>query len=331
MHDTSTHTRTTSRRTLLKMAGLSAGAIALPTRAQANYPRGPIKLIVGLPPGGSADVIARSLATGLEHALKQPVIVDNRPGGQFKISTQALQSAPADGHTLLYIYNGYAAVQATQKLFDLDTETVPIARVASTPIMLYVKADSPFKTLGDVVEWAKANPGKLNYGTLGPASLEHLKMAQIEKAAGIRGLPVPYRGGVDMLNAVLTGEVGITINASVFAKSFVPSGKVRALAVLDETRWKEFPDVPTIMQAGVAVPPLNYWGGVVARAGTPAPIVQRLYEALGEAITTPDVLERLRSTANDPALSTSPDDFRKQIRSDVAWMGDAFKLLAPTS
>lgn len=204
-----------SRRGFLAAASTLAASAALPALAQDKYPRGPIRLIVGLPPGGSADVCARAVAGGMEGLLKQPILVDNRPGGQFKISMQALLNAPADGQTLLYIYNSYAAVQVTEKLFNIERETVPIMKVGTTPAVLMVRADSPFKSLQDFIAHARAHPGKLSYSTFGPAGIEHIKMAEIAKLAGIQCLPVPYRGGPDAITALLGGEIDICLNASI--------------------------------------------------------------------------------------------------------------------
>lgn len=315
------------RRTVLKTACAAAAAIALPVRAQASFPSKPLKIIVGLPPGGSADAIARAYVKPLESSLKQSVIVENRPGGQFKISMQALTSAPADGHTLLYVYNGYAAVQATEKLFDVDSEAVPVTQIMTTPIVLMVRADSPHKTMRDLLEHARTHPGKLNYGTLGPAGLEHLKMVQIEKAAGIQATAVPYRGGPDMLKALLGGEIDFAPLAGIFAKTYAGSGKLRALAVLDATRWREFPDLPTLAEAGVRVSPLSYWGGFFVKAGTAPDIVQKLFREITAATMAPEVVEQFRSTAHYAALSASPDELRRLFRSDVAWMGETAKQL----
>lgn len=293
--------------------------------AQSNFPHGPLRIVVGLPPGGSADVLARAIGVQLEASLKQPVIVDNRPGGLFKISMNGLTSAPADGHTLLYVYNGYPAVQVMEKAFNLQHETVPIMQVATTPIVLLVRADSPFKTLGEFIAHARTNPGKLNYSTLGPAGLEHLKMAQIFKAAGVQCTPVPYRGGPDMINALIGGEVQLAINASIFAKTFVPSGKARMLAVLGEQRWSDFPDVPTVRESGVAVAPIEYWGGLVAKAGTPPELVQRLQREVKTALGDPKLIERFEATAHRTTPNSTSEGFRDLLESDVRWMTTAAK------
>lgn len=320
-----------SRRQFVKATSLLAASIALPAKAQGKFPSAPLRIVVGLPAGGSADVLARATGVQLESAFKQPVVIENRPGGLFKISMQALLSAPADGHTLLYIYNGYPAVQVMEKVFNLQQETVPIMQIATTPIVLLVRADSPFKTLGDFISHARANPGTLNYSTLGPSGLEHLKMAQIFKAAGVQCTPVPYRGGPDMVNALLAGDVQLAINASIFAKTFGKSGKVRVLAVLGEKRWSEFPDVPTIRETGVDVVPLEYWGGLVARAGTPPEIVERLQKEVRIALTNPTLIERFEGTAHHTTPESSAKAFKELIDADVRWMTSAAKEFSTKS
>ena len=318
----------TSRRSFLQTASAAAVAsIGLPARAQSDFPKGPLKLIVGLPPGGAADIIARTGAALLEKSLKQAVVVENKPGGQFQISMQALLNAPADGHTMLYIYNGYASVSATLKLFDLEKQVVPIAQVASTPIVLLVRNDSPHKTAKDLWAYARANPGKLTYGTLGAGGVEHLKWTQIEKAMGFKGTSVPYKGGPDSMQGVLTGEIDCLLTAGLFAKLYVPKAQARVLAVFEPTRWQDFPEVPTMAETGVNVPPLAYWGGYVAKAGTPPEIVQRLHREIAAGAVMPQMLERLTATGAMPLVSKTPDDFRKVISSDIAWMTEAAKGL----
>jgi hypothetical protein len=316
-----------SRRSFVKAACAAATSLALPAQAQSDWPRGPVKVIVGLPPGGAADVIARTIGTQMEKTLKQSVIVENKPGGQFAISVQALLNAPADGQTLLYIYNGYASVNATLKLFDLEKQTIPVAQVASTPIVLLVRGDSPHKTAREMFAWAKANPGKLNFGTLGAGGVEHLKWTQIENAMGYKGNAVAYKGGPDSTQALLGGEIDCLLTAGLFAKMYAPKGQVRVLGVFEPTRWQDFPDVPTLAESGVNVPPLAYWGGYVVKAGTPPDIVQRLFREITTASVTPPVLERLAATGGMPLVSKSPDDFRKLLSSDIAWMTEAAKGL----
>lgn len=318
----------TRRRLLAAAAGGAAlGLAAAPARAQSDFPRGPLRIIVALPPGGAADVAARSIAQALEKSLKQSIVVENRPGGQFQIAMQALMTAPADGQTLLHVFNSFPSVHAVQKLFDLEKQVVPVAMTSITPIVGLVRGDSPHKSLRELFAWARANPGKLTYSTLGPGSVEHLKMAQVEKAAGFKGVAVPYRGGPDAVKGLIGGEIDFQFTAGIFAKQFAPTGQVRVLATLEPTRWRDFPEVPTLAEAGVDVPPMTYWGGFVVRAGTPADRVQRLFTELAAASVQPEVVERLAAAGGLPSVSKSPEEFRQLIASEVAWMGEAARGL----
>lgn len=321
--------RRDSRRLVLRAGAAGAAAFALPAHAQqgGDYPKGPVRIIVALPPGGAADVATRALQAPLEQALRQSVIVENRPGGQFQVAMQALMAAPADGHTLLHVFNSFASVHAVQKLFDLEKQVMPVAQTATTPIVVLVRGNSPHRTMSELLQFGRANPGKLTYSTLGPGSVEHLKMAQIEQAAGFQGVAVPYRGGPDSLKALLGGDIDFQITAGIFAKQFAPSGQVRPLATLEPTRWADFPDVPTLAEVGVRVPPMTYWGGFVVRAGTPPAIVRRLHAELARAAVLPAVVERLAAAGGLPLTSESPEAFGKMISAEIAWMGAAAKAL----
>lgn len=318
-----------ARRAALRTgAALAAGLATGAARAQgADFPKGPVKIIVALPPGGAADVAARSMQGPLEQIWKQPVIVENRPGGQFQIAMQALQAAPADGQTLMHVFNSFASVHAVQKLFDLENQVIPVTQTSITPIVLLVRGNSPHRTLADLIAFGRANPGKLTYSTLGPGSVEHLKMAQVERAAGFTGTAVPYRGGPDSIKALIGGEIDFQFTAGIFAKQFAPSGQVRVLATLEPTRWSDFPDVPTVAEAGLAVPPMTYWGGYVVKAGTPMAIVDRIRADLAAVAVLPTVTERLAAAGGMASVSPSREAFRQQISSEIAWMSAAAKQL----
>ncbi len=316
-----------SRRAFLKLgASVVASSMAFPALARQSYPYKPVRIIVGLPPGGAADTVVRTLAPPLAKIMGQPVIVDNRPGGQLAISVQSLINAPDDGHTILFISNGYPCVQATQQLFDLQKDTLPIIQLGTTPIVIMVRADSPYKSLSDLVNDARANPGKVTYSTMGPASIEHLKMAQIERVAGFTGNAIPYRGGPDSMQALLAGHIDFSLSAAIFAKTFVPAGKARVLAVLENERWQDLPDVPTMKEAGVDVPALDYWGGYVAKAGTPPEIASILFNAIAEAMKSQSVIDQLVATANSPKVSQSQGDFAQAIARDLQWMTEEVRL-----
>jgi tripartite-type tricarboxylate transporter receptor subunit TctC len=316
------------RRTLLQATGALLAGASLSTFAQAPaFPKGPLRFVLPVAAGGAADVSTRPLAIELEKSLKQSVLVDNKPGGLFMIGLQSLLQAPADGHTLMYIFNSVASVQAVHKRYDINRQLIPVTQTTNMPMVLLVPGNSQFKTLADMVNFGRANPKKLNYASLGPGSVEHLKAVQIERVAGFQAEHVPYKSGPDMIKALIGGEVEIVLTASSFAHTFAPKGQVRVLAVLDTQRMREMPEVPTISEAGVNVPPLNFWGGYAVHANTPPAIVQRLFEELSAAATSTAVRERLGQIGIAPVTSKSVQDFRKLITEDIAWMAEMAKDL----
>lgn len=315
-----------TRRDLLKTVPAVAATCALPAVAGTGYPNGPVRLIVGATAGGGSDVIARLFAKAMGPELKTPTIVENRPGGQFVISVDALRNMPADGHTILYIINSYLAVQATQGLFKLEETTVPLAKVAAAYMTLLVPGNSPHSTLPQLIAHARANPGKLTYGTLGPAGMEHLKMGQILKAGGFSGVAVPYKSGPEMTKALLGGEIDLGLSASIFAKMHVPAGKLKALAILEPTRWDQLPQVPTMRELGVQVDPLNYWGAFIARAGTPPAVLEQLRKAIRVAAAQPEVISGIEASGQLVTYADAPE-LQRLISSDLAWMTAAHKSM----
>ena len=320
-----------NRRDALKQTVGLIGAAALPTMpalAQTpSFPKGPIKFILPVAAGGAADVSTRPLAIELEKSLKQTVIVDNRPGGLFQIGMQALLQAPADGHSLIYLFNSMASVQAVHKRFDLNRQLIPITQTTVMPMVMLAPANSRFKNLADMISFGRSNQGKLSYASLGPGSMEHLKAVQVERAGGFQAENVPYKSGPDMIKALMGGEVDFVLTAASFAYTFAPKGQVRVFAVFDTRRMRDMPDVPTITEAGVNVPPLNFWGGYAVHANTPPAVVQRLFDELSAAATSPSVRERMTQIGITPVTSKSVQDFRKLIAEDVAWMTDVAKDL----
>ncbi len=318
---------TFNRRQILTAAGAASIGAAMPALAQSDYPSRPIKVIIPLPAGGAADVSVRSMGVEMEKTLKQPILIDNRPGGLFQIGVQAVLSAPADGYTLLFVYSGMLSVQTIHKQFDLTRQFDPITAFGESPTVLAVGPNSKFKTVKDLVDFGRANPGKLNYSNIGPGSVEHLKTYQLTKAAGFDAVAVPYKGGPDAVKALIGGEVDFIITPAFFAGMFVPKGQMNLLAVMDTERLKDFPNVPTIGQAGVDVPPFRFWSGVLVKAGTPAPIVQRLHKEFVASLATPGVIKTQEATGNKPAPSKDPEDLRKLMISEGVWMGDLARQL----
>ena len=240
---------------------------------------------------------------------------------------QAAASAPADGYTLLYVNSSFVTVQATQKRFDLNRQFQPLTVAGEAPGVLVVNQASRFKTIKDLIEFGRANPGELTYGTLGLGTLEHLKSLQFAEAAGFQARAVPYKGGPDMVNAVISGDISYTGINAFSATPFIQSGKIRALAAMDSARIKNLPDVPAINESGLKVPTTRIWSGYMVHAATPAPIVQRLYKEIVSAMNSPAVVDKLSPLGVLISTSKSPDEFRKLIDSEALWMGDMAKKI----
>ncbi|MBL0423421.1 tripartite tricarboxylate transporter substrate binding protein [Ramlibacter sp. AW1] len=309
------------------VVGTAAG-LALPVHGQAEqFPRGPLRIVIPLGAGGAADVVTRPLGMELEKSLKQSVIVDNRPGGLFVIGLQSALSAPADGHTLFYLYNSVVSVQAAHKQYDILQQLTPVSQLMTMPMVLMVPGNSPFRTVADLVEFGRKNPGKLNYASLGPASTEHLKALQLQKAGGFQAAHVPYKSGPEMIKALVAGEVDFEFNGMPFAMSFAPKGLARVLAVMEPQRATELPSVPSITETGFDVGPLSYWGGYAVHAATPRPVVERLHSEIAAAVRTPLLHERYAPLGAAPKASASPAAFSHLIAQELAWAQEMTKGL----
>lgn len=318
---------TITRRQLVAALALAGASLVQPAMAQADFPNRPIKIVIPLPAGGAADGSVRTIAVELEAMLKQPVIVENKPGGLFQIGVQAVSSAPADGYTLLYIYSGMVSTQAIQKRFDLARDFDPVAPISESPTVLAVAGTSRFKTARELIDFGRANPGKLTYSTLGSGSLEDLKSYEFIKAAGMTAMAVPYKGGPDAVKALIGNEVDFIITPAIFGVQFAPKGQMKVLAAMDSARLSMLPDVPTLKEAGLDVPPFRFWTGILAKAGTPPAVVQRLSKAFAEALTKPPVLAHMTNVGGRPHANSQPEALRQRILSDVASFGELARHL----
>jgi tripartite-type tricarboxylate transporter receptor subunit TctC len=307
-----------NRRTAMTAAALAS----LPSAwAQSDFPNRPLRLIVPLQAGGIADVAARAVMLELEKKLGQPIIVDNKPGGQFLIAIQALQAAPADGYTMLALNGGFCAIQTVTKLYDVQKAFTPVSINTEAAFSLIVSGKSPFKTFAEFLDFAKKNPNKLNYAIPGLGTMEHMKNVQLANSAGFTATAVPYKnGGPDMVKGVIGGEVDYTICPSFLAKMFSANGAVRNLLIVHDTPNKDFPDTPTLPQAGVKVDPLRVWGGYAVHNDTPPALVQRLYQAITETMKTPALIEKHVGMGASVLPSKNPEEARKFIASELAWM-----------
>lgn len=280
--------------TLIAIGSLHGAAIA-----QSDYPNKPIKILVPFPPGGTSDVMGRMMAEPLSRVLKQPVTVENVGGGGGVIGTERGAKAAADGYTIIQTGVGQNAVAHgldadLNKRYNSNSDFIHLSQIHHGPNVLVVNADRPFKTLQDVVKFAKANPGKLDYGYTHAAS-GHMAMELFKQTAGIFMTGIPYRGGGPMMTAALGNEIPFMFINQDVALPHVKSGKLRAIAVSSLQRNPLFPDVPTVAESGYPGFQALSWSGLSIQKGTPQPIVERLEAAIKEVMTSPAIVQRMAS------------------------------------
>lgn len=310
------------RRALL--AGLTAAPLlARPLRAE-GFPEKPIRLVIPWPPGASAEVFLRSIADQAGKRLGQPVVPENRPGANATLGAVALKEARPDGYTIAQIHTGVfrAAWVADRPSYDPLTDFTYIIQLSGSSHGIVVRADSPWKTLAELVADARAHPGKLTYGTFGPASVQNLVMVDIQQRLGIEMTHVPYRGGGDLYTGLLSRQIDVVADASGWAQ-LVQEGQFRLLAVWGAQRMPRFPDAPTLQECGIDLVVNSPYGLAGPRGMEPA-LVKRLHDALKEALFDPAtraVMERynmpllyLDSAAYDAASRAQNDIERENLR-----------------
>ena len=314
-----------SRRSLLVALGTLAGAI--PPAAAQSYPVRPIRMIVPYPPAGPIDTMARLLGQQLSMRFAQQVVVDNRPGAGSMLGTKAAAGAEPDGYTLLFGSSGSLAVApALYSNYDLDIVKafVPVGMVALLPHVLVVAPSVPARTVAELIGYAKANPGKLNYGA-SIGTPPHLLSTLFKSKAGIDVVYVPYKGSAASVTDLLSGQTQFTIDGLTGLYPLIQDGKVRALAVARAQRWPELPEVPTLVESGFADFTVDAWTGVAAPAGTPAAIVAALNRAINESLATTEAKAGL-ARFSAIAQTGSPQDFTALIASELPKWAAIVKL-----
>jgi len=283
-----------------------------------TYPAKPLKLVTPFPPGGSADVIARLTAQKLGETLGQSVVVDNRGGaGGMVGSDYAAKQAP-DGYTLLLVTGAYPVQAAMMKALPFDplADVAMLSLLTSYPFVVSVLPDSPFKTLGDVVAYAKANPGKLNYPSAGVGSVHHLSGELFNALAGASLTHIPLRGGVGPLTELLGGRVDLLFEAMTLSIGQIQSGRLRPVAVTSRSRWPSLPDVPTALETLPGYEVISFIG-LGATGGTPAPIMQQLNGAVRKMLEDADTRKRFVDLGGEPRAS-SPEEMRDFVEREIA-------------
>ena len=299
-----------------------AGGLALPalaTGTAASYPSRPIKMIVPYPPGG-ADVMARLLADRLAAALGQPVIVENRGGGGGgTVGTKVVATAEPDGHTLLFTSPGPLTTSAAvYKNLDYDPirSFAPIATIAVSPFLVVVHPSVPATTMQELIAYAKANPGKISFASVGHGTLPHLFGEMLKQRTGIEMIHVPYRGSGAAITDLLAGQVQIYIDNTRNILAFVQAGKLRALAVTSESRAPELPALPTMPESGYPEFLATYWNGVLAPAATPRAIVDQLSAVINASLETPEMRASVTKLGMTPKIA-SPQEFAALIGAEL--------------
>ena len=273
-----------------------------------DFPNRPIKLVVPFPAGGGVDAVARTIAEKLAIELKQPVIVDNKGGAGGALGAGLVARSMADGYTLLFANNGQAVLPHLQKIdWDPIKDFKPVSSVATYAMVVLVNSNSPIKTIPDLIQAAKAQPGRITYGSSGLGGPLHLGTEMFRSAAAIDIVHVPYKGNAPMTLALLGQEISMSMDTLAVSLPHIKSGKFRALAVTSQRRMTLLPDVPTIRE--VAIPDFDYegWQAVFAPANTPAPMVAKLNAALNKVIGQPSVSQRLIELGYEPKPSTEQE------------------------
>ena len=310
----------TFRRGLLAAA---AACALLPGLAAAQaYPSKPITIIVPFAAGGTTDILARIIAQGMGAELGQSVVVDNRAGAGGNIGGQVAARAPADGYTLFMGTVGTHAINAAlyKKMpFDPIKDFAPLTRVANVPNLLVANPAQPFKTVPELIAYAKANPGKINFGSSGSGSSIHLSGELFKSMAKVDMQHVPYKGSAPAVTDLLGNQIAIMFDNMPSAIQHVRSGKLRAIAVTTAKRSPELPDVPTIAEAGVPGYEATSWFGMFAPAATPAPVVAQLNAAIVKVLAQPDIRKKLAEQGAEAAGET-PAQFADFIQKEsVKW------------
>lgn len=315
--------------TLRALPALLAAAFVLAAapQARAAFPDKPIKVVIGFPAGGPLDQHARLLSDRLQAVLGQPVVVDYKPGAGGAVGADAVARSPADGYTLVLANTGVAVINGAlypRLPYNTLRDFVPIARTAQQPLALLVNNRVPAQTLPEFIAYAKAQPGKVNYGSAGNGGISHLVPEMFKSATGLFMVHIPYRGSAPAFTDLMGGQVQFMAESIPQAASYAKQGKVRALAVTSRERNPALPDVPTAIEAGLKGFEVVGFYGFLAPAATPPDVVAKLSDAFRQVLSQPDLKARMVAQGADPAFLGS-EEFRQFLVAETPRWEQAVK------
>lgn len=311
------------------VASLCVNALMVGPARAADYPAKPVKIIVPFPAGSASDLRTRKLAEELGPRLGQPIVVDNRPGAAGSIGAGILARAAPDGYTLLYATNSILSVAPHVQGptgFDPLRSFAPIVYLVDTPLLLVVPPSVNARSVQEFIALAKRQPNKLVYGTSGIGSIQHIGIEQFAELAGVRMVHVPYKGESEVLTGLLGGQLSMGYCTLMVCQTYVKNGKLRALAITSAHRLSMVPDTPTLAESGMPGYEVQAAGGLVAPAGTPPGVIDRLYKASLDAMKTPALIAWTEANGSE-IVAASPDAFMTRIKRDYEAYGKIVQRL----
>lgn len=301
------------------MAGCALALAATLAQAADNYPSKPVRIVVPFAPGGATDIMSRLVAERLTAKIGQPVIVENKPGGGTMIASDYVARAEPDGYTLLMAASslGIAPSIYAKVNYDPIKDFAPVSQVASVVHVLEVHPSVPAKTVGELIAYLKANPGKVSYGSVGAGSSTHLEAELFNSMAGVQMAHIPYKGSAPALNDLVAGRIQVMFDAWASSGPFVKDGRLRALAVTTAQPSASVPELATMSASGLPGYSAMPWLGLVAPAGTPKPVIDTLYRAVAEIVKEPAVKTKFSDLGLD-IIGSDPQAFGAFIKQDIA-------------
>ncbi len=297
-------------------------ALMVASVAAQSYPTKPVKLLVGFPAGGGLDVLARIVGQRVSEQWGQPIIIENKPGAGSNIAGDAAAKSPPDGYTLLHTNIALMSINPalySKMSFAPMKDLVPVIQLVNLPLAIMVRADSPFNSMKDLVDYARANPGKLNFGSGGNGGVPHLALELLNSSYGLKITHIPYKGSADAVKDLLGGPIDLMCDAISVGLSQIKAGKLKALAVTTDSRHPALPDTPTTSEAGYPKFQVTGWQGWVAPTGTPRGVLERVNAEANKAMQEPATRAKLIEQGYLPA-GGSIDDFTKQLAADqIKW------------